>query len=358
MSARRIGIEEEFLLFEQDEPQLAGVGPRVVADAERSAEDDAQFEKELKTAQAELATQPGTDLDAIAAELSERRAELVVAATQRGARVVASGTSPVGDDTATTPNDRYRDMAQTFGAVQRRQLTCAMHVHVGVDDDEEGVRVLNGVAPWLPVLVALSGNSPFHRREDTGYASFRRIQWGLWPTSGPTAPFADADDYHRTVQALIDSGAARDRGMIYFDARLSANYPTVELRVCDVSMDVGTAIALAALCRALATTVAELDAPPAPRLELLRAAHWRAARYGMSDRLVHDGRLLPAWDAAEALVGFTTPALEAAGDLVRVKEALTALRRDGTGADRQRAAAAGAGGKVSAAVDAATLRHP
>src|SRR5947209_318379 len=178
VTIRPVGIEEEFLLFRQDAARLVDAGPPVVAEADSPAPEHAQFEKELKAAQAELATQPGTDLDAIAAELAERRAELVAAASGRGARLVANGTSPVGDHTTTTANDRYRDMAGTFGAVLRRQLTCAMHVHVEVDGDDEGVRVVDGIAPWLPVLVALSANSPYHRGEDTGYASFRRIQWG------------------------------------------------------------------------------------------------------------------------------------------------------------------------------------
>lgn len=358
MTIRQIGIEEEFLLFRQDEPELMDAGPPVVAAAERATPDDAQFDKELKAAQTEIATQPGTDLDAVAAELAQRRAELMAAASGRGARVIASGTSPVGDRTATTPNERYREMAETFGAVQRRQLTCAMHVHVEVDGDEEAVRVVDGIAPWLPVLVALSANSPYHDGSDTSYASFRRIQWGQWPSAGPTGAFGDVAEYRRTVKALIASGAARDDGMIYFDARLSARYPTVEIRVCDVTRDVPAAVALAALCRGLAATVAEHEAPPPPRLELLRAAHWRAARYGMAGDLLLDGQLTSARAAADRLIAYTGDALAAAGDLERVGDFLTALAEHGTGADRQRAAVAAADGDLAAAVDAATLEEP
>ena len=355
MSSRPVGIEEEFLLFGRDAPRLLDAGPPVVADADRHSSDDAQFEKELKAAQAELATQPATDLGAVAAELAQRRDELVAAAAHRGARLVASGSSPVGDRTATTRDARYREMAETFGAVQRRQLTCAMHVHVGVDDDDEAVRVVDGLAPWLPVLVALSANSPYHAGDDTGYASFRRIQWGQWPTAGPTAPFGDIGEYRRTVDALIASGAARDAGMIYFDARLSARYPTVEIRVCDVAREVDTAVALAALCRGLVSTVAAGAKSPAPRPELLRAAHWRAARYGVRGELLHDGELVPARGAIDALVGFTTEALDATGDLERVREFVASVGEHGTGADRQRAAVTAAGGDVTAAVAAATL---
>jgi len=356
VSNRQVGIEEEFLLFRHDAAELLDAGPPVVAAAERAApDDDAQFDKELKAAQTELATQPATDLAAVADELAQRRGELVAAAAGRGARVVASGTSPVGDRTATTPNARYREMAETFVALQRRQLTCAMHVHVGVDGDDEGVRAVDGIAPWLPVLVALSANSPFHAGEDTSYASFRRIQWGQWPTSGPTGAFGDAAQYRRTVDALIASGAALDAGMIYFDARLSARYPTVEIRVCDVTPDVRTAVALAALCRGLVSTAAAQRLAPPPRPELLRAAHWRAARYGMTGELVLDGQLVPAADAVAALVDVTAGALEAAGDLSRVREFVAAVAEDGTGADRQRAAVTAAGGDVAAALNAVTL---
>jgi carboxylate-amine ligase len=144
--------------------------------------------------------------------------------------------------------------------------------------------------------------------------------------------------------------------MIYFDARLSAKYPTVEIRVCDVCTELETAVALAALVRALVTTVADGPAPEV-RPELLRAADWRAARFGMTERLVDltgAARLAPAWDLAQALLDVLTPALDTAGDTERVTRVLDRLRAEGTGAERQRAAVADAG-DLGAAVDAATL---
>jgi carboxylate-amine ligase len=360
VNVREVGIEEEFLLFDAAHPRLLDVGPAVVADAERAASDDgAQFENELKQAQAELATAPASDLDRLGAELSERRADLVHAARQRAARVVASGTSPVAGTTSTTDNERYRQMADRFAALQRRQLTCAMHVHVSIESDDEGVAVINRIAPWLAVVAALSANSPLHNGRDTGYASYRRLIWDEWPTAGPTSPFADVADYRRTVQELVTSGAARDKGMIYFDARLSANYPTVEIRVCDVCVDVADAITIAGLCRALVTTAAQEDSSPGVRVELLRAATWRAARWGVSGELVDLTRtprrpaLVPAWDLVHALTEHVGAALDGAGDTDRVRRGLERIRGRGTGADLQRAAAADAG--VAGAVDATTL---
>jgi carboxylate-amine ligase len=216
--------------------------------------------------------------------------------------------------------------------------------------------------------VALSANSPYHDGDDTSYASFRRIQWGQWPTAGPTAAFGDVPTYRRTVDGLIASGAARDAGMIYFDARLSANYPTVEVRVCDVSIDATTAVALAALIRGIVESVVRTGADDVPRPELLQAAHWRAARYGLSDDLVDLGvdlradaaaqpraLLVPAAKVIDDLLAFVQPALDDAGDTDTVRGELDRLRTEGTGAQRQRAVVA-ATGDVAAAVDAATVR--
>jgi glutamate---cysteine ligase / carboxylate-amine ligase len=378
---REVGVEEEFLLFRADEPRLVEIGPHVVATAERDADDDAQFEKELKAAQAELATSPTTSLDDLGTELGKRRGELAAAARERGARVVATGTSPAPGGARTTDNPRYRQMADRFAAVERRQLTCAMHVHVSVDSDDEGVSVLNRAAPWLSVLLALSANSPFHDGRDTGYASYRRVVWGQWPSAGPAGPFADVADYRRLVDDLVATGAARDEGMVYFDARLSANYPTVELRVCDVCFEPADAVTLAGLCRALVATVAAHERAPAFRPELLEAAGWRAARFGMSGELVDlpraagAGPLVPAWDLVDALVDYVGDQLDAAGDRPRVRAGLADIRRRGTGAERQRAAVRGTDGAtdgaatdghvagatdgdVGAAIDAATVRQP
>jgi len=352
---RSVGVEEEFLLFDASTPRLVDVGPDVVAAAERAAGDDAQFEKELKKAQAELGSKPADDLADLERDLAEQRGGLVEAAAARGARLVASGTCPVPGSTQTTEDPRYRQMAHRFAAIERAQLTCAMHVHVDVDSDEEGVAAINGVAPWLPVLLALSANSPFAGGTDTGYASYRRVVWNSWPTADVTASFADAADYQQTVQMLIDTGAARDPAMIYFDARLSANYPTVEIRVCDVVADVGDAVALAGLCRALVSTVVE-HRPRRVRPEVLRAAAWRAARFGMTGELVDlrgAPRLVTAGQLADDLVAYVGDALDVAGETHRITDWVEMIKERGTGAQRQRAAATE--GSVAAAVDAMTL---
>jgi carboxylate-amine ligase len=368
MRVRTVGVEEEFLLFDAEHDQLMDIGPDVADAAERAddaskADDskaDGQFEKELKQAQAEHASSPATSLAELATELTAQRGQLVEAARRRGARLIASGSSPVGDESATTDDARYHHMERRFAALQEGELTCAMHVHVSVDSDDEAVAVLNRIAPWLSVLAALTANSPFHDGRDTGYASYRRIVWNQWPTAGPTNSFADPAAYRRLVQDLIDTGAARDQGMIYFDARLSADYPTVELRVCDVCIDVEDAVTVAGLCRALVQTAAAGEGCLRLPAELLRAASWRAARFGMTGDLVDLTRaagsstLAPAWDLVDALADHVRKALDEAGDTDRVRRGLRRIKHTGSGAERQRSSADGTG--LSGAIAATTVK--
>jgi carboxylate-amine ligase len=238
----------------------------------------------------------------------------------------------------TTPDPRYARMSDVFGETARTALSCGMHVHVGVSSRAEGVRVVNGIRRWLPVLLALSTNSPFHEGRDTGYHSYRSSVWQHWPTAGPTGTFDGIEDYDLTRQALIDTGAALDDGMLYFDARLSASYPTVEIRVADVCVRPADAAALAGVARGLVDAAAAGALPAGPtvldRAELLRAMMWRAARDGMTGTLVHpgSGQLVPAWSLVDELLDL----VPLGDDDGVVRDALAVIRAEGTGSALQR----------------------
>ena len=219
-------------------------------------------------------------------------------------------------------------------------------------DDEEAVAVVDGVRPWLPVLLALSANSPYWHGRDTGHASWRSQVWSRWPTGGPREPLQGLADYRETARLLQEWGAAMDDAMLYFDVRLAAALPTVEIRVADVCTDVDDAVLVAGLARALVVTVlAEHRATPGEspdgrwRSDLLRAAQWRASRYGVSDSLVHPGTrtLAPALEVVQALAAYAGDALDEAGE----RETLLSLAGDlvaaGGGAGRQRAVRARTG---------------
>lgn len=332
LTSRTVGVEEELMLFGAACERPTPAGDTLAEDPLTSVE------HELKLEQAEIASAPHRDLAELLADLVGRRAELIASAAARGVRVAALGTSPLAIRPTPTPDERYGRMQRHFGLVAEDQLTCGAHVHVSVSSRAEGVAALDGIRPWLPVLLAASANSPFWDGADTGYASYRSISWGRWPTAGPAPAFGTEDAYDRTVSELIAAGAALDRGMIYFDARLSARYPTVEIRVSDVVQHVGDSVALAALCRALVESVLATAPDPVP-LTLLRAAAWRAARFGLSGDLWDpvDGGLRPASDVVQHLLDFVRDRLRADGDLAVVDEAVGRWHAEGSGADLQRA---------------------
>ncbi|MFI6055854.1 glutamate--cysteine ligase [Streptomyces violascens] len=342
---RTVGVEEELLMVSARTGEVLALSTVVVSPPASRTSDDAEeqgFEKELQKEQVEFATRPLTSMSRIEEEIVRRRREAASRAEQAGATVAAMATSPVPVQPSLDLGERHTWVAKNFGLTAREQLTCGCHVHVAVESDDEGVAVLDRIRPWLAVLTAISGNSPFWQGEDSGYSSYRSRVWNRWPSAGPTEVFGSADRYHRHVESMIATGALRDAGMIYFDARLSARYPTVEIRVADVCLQPSTTVLIAALVRALVETAAaawRAGRPPAPvSAGLLRLASWRAARSGLTGPLV-DPRTMQeslAGDVVEALLAHVQDALAASGDLDRVRRTLAQLAAQGTGADRQR----------------------
>src|SRR3712207_1538455 len=261
----------------------------------READDPAaRLVPELKAQQLEFGTRVCTGLEDVAADLRHWRERADAAARGVRARVAALASSPVRVEPRSTPGERYTQMVDAFGLTAAEQLTCGCHVHVAVEDDEEGVGILNRIRVWLPVLTALTANSPFWLGRDSGHASYRAQAWNRWPSSGPNELFADAAAYHRLVQQLLATETIIDTGMVYFDARLSERWPTVEVRVADVALRAEDAVTLAGLVRGLVETTAEewragVPAPPVPS-EGGRGAARRGRRPGPGRGLVQIGR--------------------------------------------------------------------
>jgi carboxylate-amine ligase len=301
---------------------------------------------EVQREQVEAVSAPFTDVDELASAIRAGRAEANKQAAVHGARAVALGTSPLATLPHTQSRSRYLAMEERFGLILREQLMCGFHVHVAIASEGEGVAVLDRIRVWLPTLIALSANSPYWQGKDTGYASFRYQVWRRWPTAGPTEIFGSARAYQDLVEMLLSCNVLLDEAMVYFDARLSATYPTVEIRVPDVCLKAGHATAIAAIIRALVETAAQewvTGKPPSPvPAEMLRLASWRASRFGLDDDLIHPvlNRPRPARDSLDALIEHVAPALQEAGDTGVVHAGLEDILRDGTGARLQRAALA------------------
>src|SRR6478735_3848133 len=316
---RTLGVEEEFLLV-TPEGRPTSVAVTVLrhaaADAAPSDEPGGDVEKEFKQEQIETSTPPRADLGELAAEIRAGRVRTDALARLAGARVAAMASAPQVVESTVLPDKRAYAIRAEFAQTARDQLTCGCHVHVEIADEEEGVRILDHLRPWNSVLLAMSGNSPSWQGSSTGYASYRSQVWGRWPTAGPTAPFGDAAGYRAVIDDLLRTQTILDDGMVYFDARLSSRYPTVEVRVADVCLDADDAALQAALVRGIAET-ATGDPVSQPRTELLRAATWRAARSGLTGDLISplSGTPLPAADVVAQLVEHVRPALAEAGDV-------------------------------------------
>ena len=360
MSAlRTLGVEEEFLLLDPatGRPRAVGTGVLAAWNGTEDA-DGAGLTGELHREQLETGTRPCRTLDELAAQLRATRADAAAAAAEVGAAVAPLGTSPLPVEPTLSPSPRYGRIAERFGITVDDQLTCGCHVHVAIGSAEEGVAALDRIRPWLAPLVALSANSPFWQGADSGHASFRSQVWSRWPSAGAYAPFGSAAGYRAFVDGVLATDTVVDEGMLYLDARLSRDHPTLEVRVSDVCRDADDAVLVAALVRGLVETAvrdwrAGLEVPDV-RTEVLRLAAWRAGRSGTGGNLLLPGdwRPAPAADVLDALVAHVADALDEAGDRTVVDALLAAVLVRGPGAQRQRAVFTRTGSAAEVAKDA------
>ncbi|MGH3352421.1 MAG: carboxylate-amine ligase [Nocardioides sp.] len=346
---RTVGVEEELLLVDAQTGAPRSVASQVLRVARRRGDTEVadgeaggSVGPELQEQQVETDTPAEEHLVLLETELRRWRDKARAAAAEAGALILASGTTPLPVRPQTFDDERYAAMAAKFGLTASEQLTCGCHVHVSVDSDDEAVGALDRIRTWLPVLLALSANSPFWQGRDSGYASYRSQVLARWPTNGPTDVFGSGQAYLDHLRLLVDTGVPIDEGMAYFDARPSRKYPTLEVRVADVCLDPRDAALIAALSRALVETGARQwaeDQPADPAsVALLRLAMWQAGRHGLDGDLLDPGthRPRPARDVVDRLAAHLGPALRDAGDWERVEKGIDRVFSRGTGSSTQR----------------------
>jgi glutamate---cysteine ligase / carboxylate-amine ligase len=297
-------------------------------------------------------------------ELTRLRHIAAEAAQASGARLLAVALPPsVPHQFPVTDTPRYRKIAENFGKLAHEQGICGCHVHVAVPDRQAAVQVSNWLRPWLPLLLALTANSAVYRSTETGYASWRSILWARWPSAGSPPYFDSAEDYDATVR-MIDTGAALDDGMVYWDVRPSSNYPTIEVRVADVPATVAETVLLSTLIRAaVMTALAALrrgEKPPRPKAGALRAAYRKAAHDGLDGRaidLTGGPTSAPTRELLAAFARHVRPVLESLGEYHHATDELERLVEEGNGAMRQLRGwrRRGQVADVIAAAEAATL---
>lgn len=334
-----MGVEEEFLLADPECGSTVRAAGAVVGHLPAAGlPDGATVQRELRASQIEAVTGVCTTAGSLRKQLRNGRRALAEAARAAEVLVVPVGTPPVSGATAseTEPeagDTRYERIDRLYAGVTRDYEACGLHVHVGVPDKDLAVAVVGHVNRWLPTLLALSVNSPFHAGRDTGYGSWRIVQQSRFPGSGLAPHAVGYRAWQAGVDCLVDCGVLADAGQTFWFARPSPRLPTVEFRVADTAADVDDAVLQALLSRALVrSALAELDqgreAVPVPPT-LAEAAVWSAARYGLCGPAIdlRRERKVPATELLRALFVSLRDALEDTGDLDEVR---TLLRRPET----------------------------
>jgi carboxylate-amine ligase len=341
-----IGVEEEYQIVDAQTRALKQRGSRVLHALPDDVEEQAS--NELFLSQIEIGTPICQTLGEVREHLTHLRRGVIETAEARGLKILASGTHPFSraDEQTITPKSRYLDLAEDFQQLAREHMICGCHVHVGLAHRELAIEVMNRARGWMAPLIALAANSPFWQGDDTGYASFRTEVWRRWPMAGSPQIFHSRAEYDALVRVLVETGSISDETRIYWDMRPADRFETLEFRATDIALSVDEAVLIAGIVRALAQTCydeavrdREQQAVFVPvRPELLRAADWRAARYGLEGELidVQIGKSVPAQQFIEKLLGFVRPALEKTGDWDEVAALTNRVLESGNGATRQR----------------------
>jgi carboxylate-amine ligase len=331
-----LGVEEELMLLEPAGWSLTQSSDHVLA--RLSDELSPHTFQETHAAVVELATGIHPDVDGAVAELTSLR-NLSCELDPMGLTVATAGTHPltVREETEVSGAVRYRALNDSLRVLARREPTMALHVHVGAPDPEDAIRLLNGLRRNIPVLLALSGNSPFWQGRDSGFASARTVIFQAFPRTGPPRFFADYADYVDTVDELIASEAIPDPSFLWWDVRLQPALGTVEVRVTDAQSRVRDIPPLVALIQSLARL--ELEGEPsslAPSTEVLAENRFLAARDGMDARLIDPAArcLIPVREMLDSLLTECRPHARALGCADALDEVARLAAENG--ADRQR----------------------
>ncbi|KAA1058437.1 carboxylate-amine ligase [Azospirillum argentinense] len=336
-----LGLEEEYLLVDRSSRDIARNPPDEMLEACQE-QAPGQIHPEFLRCQIEVGTPVCSDLKGARAELARLRATVAGVARAHNLAPIAASTHPFAawEPQKHTNRDRYNMLARDLGAPARRLMICGMHVHVGIEDDDLRIDLMNQVRYFLPHLLALSTSSPFWRGQDMQRKSYRLAVWNELPRTGMPDSFQSFGEYQQQVNVLVNAGIIEDASKLWWDIRPSQRFPTLEMRITDVCTRLDDAVTVAALFRCLLRMLWRLrltNVTWRPYKNLLIGENrWRAQRYGLDEGLVDFGRgtIVPYADLMEELIELTREDAERFDCVAEVANARDIIRR-GTSAHRQ-----------------------
>ncbi|HEV7847153.1 MAG TPA: carboxylate-amine ligase [Thermoleophilaceae bacterium] len=286
-----LGIEEELMIVDEETLDLSNSIERLLADL-GEVPTDGEVKPELMESVCEIATTPVRNTAEAGAQLRQLRRTVNQVAQQHGLAIGSAGTHPFAlwEDQRIVARPRYRDLISGLQFVARQEIIFGIHVHVGVDDPDKAIHVTNGMRVHAPLLLALSGNSPFWRGDTTGLDSTRTPIFRAFPRVGIPPRYDDFEDWARRISFMMESKVIGDYTYLWYDVRPHPNFGTVEIRVMDSQTRVEHTLALAALVQAMVKELCEhyesgeqLARYP---YEMLDENKWLAARHGLGAYLV------------------------------------------------------------------------
>lgn len=336
-----IGIEEEYLIVDRETRNLVQDLPEGLMRACEKLLGE-QVSPEFLRSQIEVGTKVCSNVPEARQDLARLRSAIVDVTAEYGLAPISASTHPfaIWGDQLHTDKERYNVLAKALGGVVRRLLICGMHVHVGIEDADLRIDLMNQVLYFMPHLLAMSTSSPFWQGTDTGLKSYRTSVFRAVPRTGIPDEFGSWADYERHVRVLIDAGVIEDATKLWWDLRPSDRYPTLEMRASDICTSIDDAMAVAAMYQSLLYMLYERRIHNQRwRLYsrmLLSENTWRAQRYGVGESLIDFGRsaLVPYDELMEELITLATPGAQELGCMDEMLHVRTIIKR-GTSADRQ-----------------------
>ena len=336
-----VGIEEEYLLVNLDTRDVNENPPAALL-RECTERGGNQISPEFLRSQLEVSTCVCQSIAEVRADLARLRSIVVDVSSKFGLAPIAASTHPFGSATRQMPTEKeqFFALAREMQVAARRLMVCGMHVHVGVDDDDLRVDLMNQLSYFVPHLLALSCSSPFWEGERTGLMSFRVTLFSSLPRTGLPDRFSSYADLRRHLDMLIRNGVIENTTKIWWDVRPSPRYPTLETRVMDCCTSIDDAMCLAALVVCLVRCLYRLRERNQtwrhyPNL-LIAENRWRAMRYSFDEQLLDlaRGELVPFAQLAEELGALVREDAEVLGCRPEIEHLRTILSR-GTSAHRQ-----------------------
>ena len=335
-----VGIEEEYQIIDPETRELTSYVQEFLEQGEVVLSD--QIKPEFMQSQVEVGSKICADMEEARAEVIRLRSTICNLAHENGLAVAAASTHPFSmwSRQEITVKERYVKQLEEMADLAKRLLIFGMHVHVGIEDRDLRIDIMDQSRYFLPHLLALSTSSPFWHGRNTGLKSYRSIIFENLPRSGPPPDFRSWGEYERFVETLVKTGCVEDGTRIWWDVRPHPKFPTVEFRVTDICTKVDEAICLAAIIQALVAKLIKLRHNNQTwrryRHHLITENKWRAVRHGIEGKLLDFGRQaeVPTRDLISELLEVVDDVVDDLGSRKDVEYANTILA-EGTSADRQ-----------------------